>query len=136
MSSALSSADQRRVILSAGLLKSDHAGEVVNAARAIDNILQKGNLDLVGVLRRGLAPPSPELPAGDKFRGHSRSKVEPVDLRTRHQTIARMCLAYSELLDEWERGFLNNLAAAPRITDKQRSRLQAIEAKIERSRPR
>jgi uncharacterized protein YmfQ (DUF2313 family) len=46
-----------------------------------------------------------------------------------------MCQAYSELLNDWEREFLSSLRHQRSITDKQRERLKAIEAKVDRRRP-
>jgi hypothetical protein len=133
--SALSPADERRLISSAALLQSDQDGEVVSAARAVGRILQKGNLDLPALIRRGLAPPKPSIAdVLSVFPDAPRRGPEPYDLRTRHQTTVRMCQAFSDLLNDWEREFLSSLAHQQSVTDRQRERLKAIEAKIERRR--
>jgi hypothetical protein len=134
--SPLPSADERRLISSAALLQSDQDGEVVSAARAVSRILQKGNLDLTAVIRRGLAPPKPSIAdALSAFPDAPRRGPESFDIRTRHVVIVRMCEAYSDLLNDWEREFLASLRHQRSITEKQRDRLKAIEVKIERRRP-
>ena len=128
--SALTPADKRRVLASAGLLQSDKAGEVAGAAHAIGRILQKGNLDLPGVIRRGLIEPA-AAPAGF---GAIASRPQHYDTPARHQVSVRMCQAIGELLTEWEQEFLASIAGQRRLSEKQRDRLKAIEAKIERRR--
>jgi hypothetical protein len=134
--STLSPADERRLISSAALLQSDKDGEVVSAARAVGRILQKGNLDLPALIRRGLNPsPVAGHPALRGFPDAPRPSPQPYDVSARHQTTARMCQAFAGLLNDWEREFLASIAHQRRISDKQRDRLKAIEAKIERRRP-
>lgn len=120
--------DIRRIRSTAALLTSDNDGEALSAARALCRLLNQHGLDPAGVVGAGLvgrfATNCPDAPKGPA----------PVSILRPHQIGARMCLAYPELLTDWERGFLRNVAEAGSISDRQRSRLNTIASKIERTR--
>ena len=111
--------DARRAALSAGLLASDHDGEVVAAARALVCLLKKGDLDPAGVISAGLLAsartmPS-RLPSGYPRPLHERARV------------AR----YSPHINDYERGFLNDIMDRRNLTARQESLLKAILRKSE-----
>ena len=118
----LSPNDARRAALSAGLLTSDHDGEVVAAARALVGLLTKGSLDPRSVVAAGLAQevqPSfnPTAVAAPVYRG-----------TWQHRTrMARL----SPHLNDWERGFLTDILAHGSLSQRQQSKLKAILAKSE-----
>lgn len=136
MNAPLSTSDQRRLMGAVALLQSDKDGEVLSAARAVGRILQKGNLDLPALIRRGLNPaPVVGYSAFSGFPDTVRPSSPAYDVGSPHQVKVRMCQVHADLLNEWERDFLASLATQRRISDKQRDRLSAIEVKIERRRP-
>ena len=114
--------DQRRAALSAGLLASNHDGEVIAAARAFCSIMKKGNLDPAAVVSAGLtavALPPPTAPRG------AQCGPRPMSARVR---MAR----YSPNLNDWERAFLNDMIDRRNLSQRQESTLKAILAKAER----
>jgi len=125
---ALAPSDLRRLRSAAALLSSDRDGEALGAVRAVGRLLARHGLDVADVVAAGVVrrvePPAPAPPRGVPARASAPS----------HRLAARMCLAYPELIDAWERDFLDNIAVANRISDKQKARLQSIAAKVERGR--
>ena len=116
--------EQRRAALSAGLLASDHDGEVVAAARALVGLLKKGDLDPAGVVSAGLSAVSaPPMLAKPRDRGG----VHPRPIRER-----AMMARYAPNLNAWERGFLNDVCNRSGLSQRQESTLKAIIAKAER----
>ncbi len=117
--------DRRRLVSAVGLLSSDKDGEVVAAARAASRLLQPHGVTVAQLVEAALTP-TPWREA------HRPDPVRAVD----HRHLARMCLAMAALLNEWEIGFLTNLARwdGP-LTAKQRAKLNAVATKIEESRP-
>ncbi len=134
MVTALQPSDQRRAALSAGLLASNHDGEVVAAARALCGLLRKGNLDPATVVSAGLtaviSPAVPVVPRASaagawsdisSWRGGS---LRPLGQRAR---MAR----YSPHINDWERQFLNDMMDLRRFTERQETTLKAILRKSE-----
>ena len=116
--------DQRRAALSAGLLASEHDGEVVAAARALVCLLKKGDLDPAAVVTAGLksvaAPPIPPPPTRYPC-GYPRPMSD------------RAWMARSAPnLNDWERGFLNDIIDRRNLSPRQESTLKSILAKAER----
>ena len=125
----LADRDVRRVVAAAALMTSDKDGEVVAAARATNRLLAPHSLGLADVVAAGLDAVS--------TRGAMRSPasgMQPVTPLRPHQLQARMCLAYPELLTDWEREFAASVADQRTLSDKQRDRLNAIAVKVERGR--
>ncbi|MBA3525899.1 MAG: hypothetical protein H0T82_03125 [Sphingomonas sp.] len=120
--------DMHRIRSTAALLTSDNDGEALGAARALCRLLNQHGLDPAGVVGAGLVGRS------ISSCRDIRNGPAPVSILRPHQLDVRMCLAYPHLLDEWERSFLGNVVAARSISEKQRSRLQVIVAKVERGR--
>ena len=109
--------DQRRAALSAGLLASDHDGEVVAAARALCGLLKKSDLDPATVVAAGLsavaAPPMPMPPRCPS--GYPRPLSE----------LVRMA-RYSPHINDYERRFLNDIMDRRNLSVRQESLLKAI----------
>lgn len=114
--------DQRRAALSAGLLASDHDGEVVAAARALVCLLKKVDLDPAGVVSAGLSAAA--LPAAPLPRRAPSGFPRPMSERAR---MAR----YSPHINDWERGFLNDMIDRRGLSQRQESTLKAILRKSE-----
>ena len=114
--------DQRRAALSAGLLASDHDGEVVAAARALVCLLKKGDLDPAAVVTAGLeSVAAPPLPAPKRYPcGY------PRPMRDR-AWMARS----SPNLNDWERGFLNDIIRCSSLSPRQEDMLRKIVRKSE-----
>ena len=114
--------DQRRAALSAGLLASDHDGEVVAAARALCGLLKKSDLDPATVVAAGLsAVATPHMPAPTRCpSGYPR----PLNARAR---MAR----YSPHINDWERAFLNDMIDRRGLSQRQESLLKSILRKSE-----
>ena len=115
--------EQRRAALSAGLLASEHDGEVVAAARALVCLLKKGNLDPAGVVSAGLtAFHKTPLPEPQRYpSGFPRPRSE-------RAWMARS----SPNLNDWERGFLKDVGDLRNLSFRQESTLKSILAKAER----
>jgi hypothetical protein len=103
---ALAPADARRAALSAGLLASNHDGEVVAAARALCGLLQKGGLDPSAVIAAGLS-------------GGERDRYGAAAVRL------------SPYLNDWERDFLSDVVGWSSLSARQEATLKAILAKSE-----
>ena len=116
--------DQRRAALSAGLLASNHNGEVIAAARALCGLLKKGDLDPATVVSAGLMAVSspPVAPTANRYSCHA---IRPMSERAR---MAR----YSPSLNDWERGFLDDIIGRRNLSERQESTLRSILAKAER----
>lgn len=113
--------DERRAALSAGLLTSNHDGEVVAAARALCMLLKKRNLDPASVVSAGLAAiVSPAAPECSR-RGVSLSLWER----------ARAALQ-SHSLNDWERNFVSDICSRRKLSPRQEETLRSIVAKAER----
>ncbi len=119
--------DMRRIRSTAALLTSGNDGEALGATRALCRLLDQHGLDPAGVVAAGLVGRSAP-------KRVITQQPEPVSILRPHQLNARTCLAYPELLDDWEHSFLGNVAEAGSISDRQQSRLNTIASKIERNR--
>jgi hypothetical protein len=114
--------DQRRAALSAGLLVSEHDGEVVAAARALVGFLKKGDLDPASVVSAGLSAVSTPPVA---LPGRAPSGFpQPMSERAR---MAR----YSPHINEWERDFLNDMIDRLRFSPREENKLKSILRKSE-----
>jgi hypothetical protein len=107
--------DARRAALSAGLLASNHDGEVIAAARALVCLLKKADLDPAGVIAAGLSgkptEPMPErLPSGYPRPWRERAAM------------ARS----SPHVNEWERQFLKDMIDRRSLSPRQESLLKDI----------
>jgi hypothetical protein len=119
---ALAPADARRAALSAGLLASNHDGEVVAAARALCGLLQKGGLDPSAVIAAGLS-------GGERDR-YGAAAVRSVDARRPWRERARRA-RLSPYLNDWERDFLSDVVGWSSLSARQEATLKAILAKSE-----
>ncbi len=112
--------DKRRAALSAGLLASNHDGEVLAAARALCMLLRKGNLDPASVVSAGLsAIASPAVTSG--------LGTDLSGLRERARAAS-----HSTILNDWERGFLADVRHRRKLTPRQEGMLRSILSKAER----
>lgn len=115
--------DARRAALSAGLLASDHDGEVVAAARALLGLLAKGGLAPGDVVAAGLvrASTSPTSPAHD---------IRPHHLHG-WKCQARTLLVHPDLLNDRESFFvLSMLERSNPPTQKQQDWLDSLTARL------
>lgn len=115
--------DHRRAASCAGLLASSNDGEVVAAARALCGLLKKGDLDPATVVQAGLVAVSSAMIAVPPGR-YSCSAGQPRSARAR---MARC----SPNLNEWERGFLEDVGDRRDLTERQANTLNRILAKAE-----
>jgi hypothetical protein len=115
---------RRRIVATAALLSSAQDGERLAAVRGLDRLLAPHGVGIADVVEAGLRPVA--VP-------RSRPPAAVVPLRP-HQLMARQCLAYPEMLTEWEAGFVASVADLRSLSDKQLSRLRAIAVKAERGR--
>ena len=81
---------------------------------------------MTGVLLR-FPPPKPAA--------SGRGKMEPVTLLRPHQRTCWQVLSFPALLNEWEMGFVTSIREKRNLSDRELTCLQAIAAKVERSRP-
>lgn len=122
--SALPPRDHDRLAKSAALMSSDQDGEALAATRAFCRQLGK----------HGLSPADLLGARFDRVRPHTFPKVEHAPLLRPHQRTAIMARGFSELLNKWELGFLDSIAAKSDITPRQSDALNSIAFKIERGR--
>ena len=108
---ALPAASRAKLAKLLGMLGSDHAGERDNAAQAAHRLVQQH-----GLTWRQVVTPSPV------------EKKLP-ELGTWRQTVAA-CLARPGSLRVWEKTFLRDLPAFPRISTKQRYILKEIADRV------
>ena len=110
--------DQRRAALSAGLLASDHYGEVVAAAKALVGLLKKGDLDPAAVVSAGLiAVSTSPIPAP----------------RSHWWSVAQFCACHLDQLNDVERQFVIDMAHRnTRPSEKQEAWLGRIHADLNR----
>ena len=120
---ALPPSDVRRAASSAALLTSNHDGEVVAAARALCGLLAKGGLDPRSVVSAGIA-------AGD----HPPLAPAAVSPDRPWRQRARMA-RYSPHINDWERGFLDDVIGWSSLSARQEATLKAILVKSEGRRP-
>jgi hypothetical protein len=116
---ALPPHEARRAALCAGLLASDHDGEVVNAARSLCGLLRKGGLEPSEVIAAGLL-------GQEKSVGERQGPSFKRPWRER----ARMA-SYSPNVTPWEREFLASIVNRSALTERQESTLRAILRKAE-----
>lgn len=100
--------DRERLVKLCGMFGSDHAGERANAAAAADRLVRQAGLRWPEVIRPPLLPPDPNVESQIKF-----------------------CAARTDLLTEWERGFIASLEKRrrPRLSAKQMAVLNRLVAK-------
>lgn len=129
--SALDPNDNRRLKSSLARLASDHEGEVVAAAGAALRILAKAGLGFAD-LDVSSQRPEPELsrrPDNPEPAWGPRRRPHEVNLTRQHQTRAKLLLQSGHDWDEWERQFLQSIAAwDSSLSAKQASRLAKLEA--------
>ncbi len=98
---ALQPSDQRRAALSAGLLASNHDGEVVAAARALCGLLKKCGVDAADAVSAGLAALAartvPSLPPLAASQSHWWS-------------VAQFCACHLDQLNQIEHQFVIDMA--------------------------
>ena len=121
--SALSPSDARRAALSAGLLSSNHDGEVIVAARALCGLLRKIGLDPASVVSAGLSTigrSAPQLP---------QPRESAVSQSSWQQRVRTAC--FSPRLNDWERRFLTDILAQSDLSQRQERKMKLILRKSE-----
>lgn len=100
-----------RLVKLAGMLGSAYDGERANAAAAATRLLEQHGT----TWREILAPAQPRHRA---------------PMTTGWRAVANDCLALSDLLTTWERGFLASLCTSARLSEKQQAVLDRIAARV------
>ncbi|MFL5253330.1 MAG: hypothetical protein ACJ8AI_10625 [Rhodopila sp.] len=108
----LSDASRVRLSRLLGMLGSTFDGEVINAGRQADRLVKAAGLTWTDII---VAPP----PGAD-------NDPHAADWRR----TATACLRFPMLINRWEFEFLSGLGRFPRISQKQRSRLENIVARL------
>lgn len=125
--SVLDPRDIRRAAASAGLLASDKAGERAAAAFALCRILLKGGLDPASVISAGLEAVTSMPRAITPSPMPSRYPSGPLRPLSERARMAR----YSPHINDYERGFLNDIMDRRNLSVRQESLLKAILRKSE-----
>ncbi len=118
---ALPDPDTDRLNKLTGLLASEFDGERANAARMATRLLRQHNLTWADLVHAATRQPEH---AGASTRAHVRTWQED----------RLFCLRRSDVLSAWEQGFLTNLGAQRGISEKQRTVLAGIVARVMESR--
>ena len=120
-----------RLIRLCGMLGSAHDGERANAARMADKLVREAGLTWHNVI----ATPPPAQPTARAWRPAPPAPAAPPSYPAPgigHADVARGILARRRAwLTAWEAGFLESLTTRRTLSDKQRTALAAIAAKIE-----
>jgi hypothetical protein len=118
----------RRAVSAAGLMASPVDGEALGATRALCRLLERHGLDPATVIGAGLLQTPASAPA--------RRVTGPVPVRPLrpHQLAARQCLAFGEMLTDWEREFCASVADLRSLSTKQQAQLNVIAVRAERGR--
>jgi hypothetical protein len=123
--SSLAPAEMRRLKSTFALFGSDKEGEVIAAISAAKRLLAKAGLGFGDLtIQQALPPPRPQ-PASDPWQ--PRQAPPRAELLKPHQRQARLLLVSGHLWNEWERKFLNSVAAwTSALTPKQAARLREM----------
>jgi hypothetical protein len=106
------------------MLSSDHDGEVVSAARAIDRTLKDTGTDWHALVARLLAPAQSPYRAADTHHNYRNGNW---------RELREYCAQHSELLRSRELEFITRLADwRGNLTEKQHDWLMAIHARLRR----
>jgi hypothetical protein len=120
--SALTQLDDRacrRIVSTAALLTSPQDGERLAASRGLERLLAPHGLSLTDLVRRALL-------------GEALRRLGPAErIFPLHHRMARMCLAQSGCINDWDRSFLNSVLSQERLSAKQKATLDSIVAKID-----
>ena len=123
---ALSSHDREKLVRLLAMFSSDFDGEVVNAARATHRLIIKSGETWEQIIS---APPS--LTWNFKATRKAYSKPAPTYYEDpEHWEEIKDCQKMANLLTSWELEFLTSILGRDSLTDKQRSRLDQIKAKL------
>jgi hypothetical protein len=108
----LTPATAERVVRICGLLTSNYAGEVANAASLATRIFEEHGWSWEQVVRTGIAAPPPQY--------------RPVDWRA----AATACLRRADLLTAWEQDFVASLRGFQRLSPKQEALLARLVERV------
>jgi hypothetical protein len=116
----LTPATAERVVRICGLLTSNYAGEVANAASLATRIFEEHGWSWEQVVRTGIAAPPPQPQARPAPRH------EPLDWRA----AATACLRRADLLTAWEQDFVASLRGFQRLSPKQEALLARLVERV------
>jgi hypothetical protein len=119
----LTPATAERVVRICGLLTSNYAGEVANAASLATRIFEEHGWSWEQVVRTGIAAPPPPQP---HHRPAPPPQYRPVDWRA----AATACLRRADLLTAWEQDFVASLRGFQRLSPKQEALLARLVERV------
>ncbi len=118
-----------------GMLGSEHDGERAAAGLKADQLIRDRGTSWSALIDNLKVSNRPPEKAWTPPRPQWSPWPEPVTPLRKHQRDARECACWSHLLNEWERGFIADMAQSRSISTKQADKLAVILAKVRRLRP-